>query len=715
MQIWYAEIKELERLYESLNGRFPELEKELQQLIKFDDANVILLYSRRCLEVIISDLCECELKRPRKTEPLKGIIDKLHHEEKIPGHIITSMHGLNDLSTYGAHPKAFDPEQVKPVLSNLSIIIKWYLKYKDSQTISKVRTGEEQAIGKIRTGEEQTVGKIKTEEEKGYSKSQFVPKENIRKPRMSLLLLLSGILVVVAIIAYPKMFRQDRLEKLRSSGERISVAVMPFQNMTNDTTWNVWQEGIQNNLIGSLSNTEELKVRQIESITSLLQSKGLTNYASITPSVASTISQKLDANIFIYGSINQAGSIIRVNAQLIDSKTEEVFKSFQIEGSFKEENIFQVIDSLSERVKNFLLISKLEQGTRSDYQTFASTNSPEAYRYFIYGMNAYYKRDFPTAVKLYSQAIDIDSNFTFAYINLSYAYFNLRSYEQAKKWCLKIYEKEDQMSMQQKIWTNRAYALFFETPYEEIKYVRQLQEIDDQLPLNYYSLGWIYNKLYQYDKAIPEYEKALEIYNKWGSKPVWDANYTGLGLAYHKTDQYKKEKKLYKKAELDFPDDPPLISRQAILALTEGDTISGNDYIKKYISLRKEGSTSEAVVATGIAEIFSEAGIPDKAEEYYRQALSLEPENPFMLNYLAYFLIDKDRNINEGLELVDKALELSPDDYNYLNTKGWGLYKQGKNKEALELLEKAWKLKPIYNHDIYLHLEEVKKQSLAKK
>jgi tetratricopeptide (TPR) repeat protein len=720
MQIWSAEIKELEKLYGSLKGLFPELEKELQQLIKFDDANVILLYSRRCLEVIITDLCECELKRPRKTEPLKGIIDKLNKEEKVPSHIITSMDHLNGLSNYGAHPKAFDPEQVKPVLSNLSIIIKWYLKYKNSQTAGKVKTGdehvddkiisgEEQAIGRIKSEEEQTIDKLKTEEEKGYSESLFVPKEIIRKPKVSLLLLLSGILVVVAIIAYPKMFRQDRLEKLRSSGERISVAVMPFQNMTNDTTWNVWQEGIQNNLIGSLSNAEELKVRQIESITSLIQSKGLTNYASITPAVASSISQKLDANIFIYGSINQAGSVIRVNAQLIDTKTEEVFKSFQIEGSFKEENIFQVIDSLSVQVKNFLLISKLEQGTRSDYKTFASTNSPEAYRYFIYGMNAYYKRDFPTAVKLYLQAIAIDSNFTFAYINLSYAYFNLRSYEQAKKWCLRIYRKESQMTMQQKIWTNRAYALFFETPYEEIKYVRQLQEIDDQLPLNYYSLGWIYNKLYQYDKAIPEYEKALEIYNKWGSKPVWDANYTGLGLAYHKTGQYKKEKKLYKKAELDFPDDPPLISRQAILALTEGDTITGNDYIKKYGSLRKEGSASESDIATGIAEIFSEAGIPDKAEEYYRQALSLEPENPIMLNYLSSFLIDKDRSINEGLELVDKALTLSPDDYNYLNTKGWGLYKLGKYKEALDLLEKAWNLKPIYNHEIYLHLEAARK------
>jgi dienelactone hydrolase len=130
MAIWSSEIKELEKLYESLKGQLPALGKELEQLIKFDDPNVIMLYSRRCLEVIITDLCECELKRPRGTEPLKGIIDKLHKERKVPDYISTSMHGLNDLSTYGTHPKDFDPEQVKPVLINLDIIIKWYLKHK---------------------------------------------------------------------------------------------------------------------------------------------------------------------------------------------------------------------------------------------------------------------------------------------------------------------------------------------------------------------------------------------------------------------------------------------------------------------------------------------------------------------------------------------------------------------------------------------------------
>jgi TolB-like protein len=146
MAIWSAEIKELERLNVSLIGHFPELEKEMGQLVKTEDENVAMLYSRRCLEIIVTDLCECELKRPRKTEPLKGIIDKLNKEEKVASYIVTSMHGLNSLSTYGAHPKDFDPEQVKPALSNLTIILKWYLKYKGIEVLSKSPVVEEEYV-----------------------------------------------------------------------------------------------------------------------------------------------------------------------------------------------------------------------------------------------------------------------------------------------------------------------------------------------------------------------------------------------------------------------------------------------------------------------------------------------------------------------------------------------------------------------------------------
>jgi uncharacterized protein YutE (UPF0331/DUF86 family) len=133
MRIWSYELKDIEKLYESLKGHLPELEKELEHLTATNDPNVVLLYSRRCMEIIITDLCECELKRSRKTEPLKGIIDKLNREEKVPSHIFTSMDSLNSLSTFGTHPKNYDPEQVRPVLIFLATILKWYLKYKNAR------------------------------------------------------------------------------------------------------------------------------------------------------------------------------------------------------------------------------------------------------------------------------------------------------------------------------------------------------------------------------------------------------------------------------------------------------------------------------------------------------------------------------------------------------------------------------------------------------
>jgi hypothetical protein len=61
--------------------------------------------------------------------------------------------------------------------------------------------------------------------------------------------------------------------------------------------------------------------------------------------------------------------------------------------------------------------------------------------------------------------------------------------------------------------------------------------------------------------------------------------------------------------------------------------------------------------------------------------------------------------------LVDKALKLSPDDYLLLDTKGWGYYKLGKYKEALEILQKSWDLRmetAIYYHAAFIHLEAAK-------
>jgi tetratricopeptide (TPR) repeat protein len=559
--------------------------------------------------------------------------------------------------------------------------------------------------------------------------------EEPRKPFISAKRrLLSGIIIIAvllaAIFAYSRIFKRNTLANLREEG-KISVAVMPFQNMTNDTTWNVWQDGIQDMLITSLSNSEELMVRQTESVNGIIKSKGFTNYSSITPAYASMISRKLDARVFIFGNIKKAGSIIRAYAQLIDSKTEAVLKAFQIETPSREEKIFKVIDSLSVMIENFLILSELKEEQPSYNRHQVISSSPEAFRYFIYGKNAYFIYDYPAACSWLLKAIYADSNYVDAILMISTAYSNQYEYDRmtksygdeayygkARKWCLKAYEKKDKMPVQQEIRTNEVYAYLFETPLEEIRYLKQLLNIDDQNPGAYFSLGNCYTNLHQYEKAIPEYEKSLEIYKKWGVKPEWIFDYTYLGTAYHQCKMYRQEEKLYKKAQQDFPDDPNLVANQVVFSLALGDTVAANRYMAKGITLMKGMSMSESSMAEILGSGYAFAGATEKAEKYFRQALILEPENPVRMNNLAYFLINNDRDINEGMELIEKALKFKPGYYFYLHTKGWGLYKQGKYKEALDMLQDSWNLRrqyALYNHDAFLHLEAAKKAVASQK
>jgi tetratricopeptide (TPR) repeat protein len=279
--------------------------------------------------------------------------------------------------------------------------------------------------------------------------------------------------------------------------------------------------------------------------------------------------------------------------------------------------------------------------------------------------------------------------------------------------CNKLYEKRDQMPPIQQAMINWANAWLYGTPNEEINYIKQSLEYDNQDPITIRNLGDKYFLLNQFSEAIPYLKNALEIYNKWGTKPIVFWNYTYLGTAYHNKRKYRLEEKLYKKAEQDFPDNYFIISRQAILSLTKKDTLAANRYIEKYISLRKGDTTvTEAAISTGVAGIYSEAGILNRAEKYYRQALSLSPKSTGAINYLAYFLIDKGLNIKEGLQLADTALKINPNSYTYLHTKGWGLYKQGKYQEAKDLLQISWDLRKknsIYDHTAFAHLDSAKK------
>ncbi|AML51223.1 tetratricopeptide repeat protein [Falsihalocynthiibacter arcticus] len=85
----------------------------------------------------------------------------------------------------------------------------------------------------------------------------------------------------------------------------------------------------------------------------------------------------------------------------------------------------------------------------------------------------------------------------------------------------------------------------------------------------------------------------------------------------------------------------------------------------------------------------------EKAEADFRQALALYPDQPQVLNYLGYSMVEKNENLDEALEMIEKAVEARPEDGYIIDSLAWAYYKLGRYEEAAELMEKAAQLEPV--------------------
>ncbi len=83
----------------------------------------------------------------------------------------------------------------------------------------------------------------------------------------------------------------------------------------------------------------------------------------------------------------------------------------------------------------------------------------------------------------------------------------------------------------------------------------------------------------------------------------------------------------------------------------------------------------------------------ETAEQDFRAALALSPEEASVLNYLGYSLIDRGLKLDEALKMVKLAVELRPNDGYIIDSLGWAFFRLGKFEDAVEQLERAVELK----------------------
>ena len=83
-----------------------------------------------------------------------------------------------------------------------------------------------------------------------------------------------------------------------------------------------------------------------------------------------------------------------------------------------------------------------------------------------------------------------------------------------------------------------------------------------------------------------------------------------------------------------------------------------------------------------------------QAEADFLKALDLNPDQPSVLNYLGYSWIDMDMNLDEALDMIEKAVAAQPQDGYVVDSLGWAFYKLNRIDEAVETLERAVMLRP---------------------
>jgi TolB-like protein len=382
MPVWSTEIKEIQNLFDSFRGQFPDLEKELKPLITSEDPNVVLLYARRCLEVIVTELCEVELKRPRKTEPLKGIIDRLNTEEKVPYNIITSMHGLNSLSTFGTHPKDFDQDQVKPALNNLAVILKWYLKYKESKNKSNAPSDTQKELQKPLT--------LTTK--KTWNKTK-----KILIYSFTFLLVLAAVVVIIKFDVFGK-----KVEK--------SIAVLPFRNDSADDSTSYFINGIMEEMLNNLQSIRDLRV---------ISRASVEQYRNENVSLPK-IAKELGVNYIVEGSGQKYGKTLRIRVQLIQAAKERHLwgKSFQQELP-QASDYFQLQSDIAQQIAKELNATITPQEKR--FIEKLPTDNLEAYEAYLKGqfyLNKFTPDALDSAMQYFNLAKEIDPDYALAYTGI---------------------------------------------------------------------------------------------------------------------------------------------------------------------------------------------------------------------------------------------------------------------------------------------------------
>jgi TolB-like protein/Flp pilus assembly protein TadD len=381
----------------------------------------------------------------------------------------------------------------------------------------------------------------------------------------------------------------------RASAHKIdkSIAVLPFENFSDDKENAYFADGIQDDILTNLSKIGDLKVI---SRTSVMPYRGKEKNVR-------EIAQALGVSAILEGSVRKSGNRVRVNAQLINALNDEHIWSDVYDRDLTD--VFAIQTDLAKKIAEELH-AKLSP-TEKEQMTRKPTENGEAYLAFVQAHNFHREvEDLPKlkqAEQLYDRALQLDPNFALA----------AATYSRLESWIYHTYDPTAERANKSRALANRALqlqpdlpeghlALGFSIYYVERDFNRALSELalaQKGLPNDsevYLSIGAIQRRQGKWDESNASLEKAVSL----SPNETWPMQ--NLVLNYQMQRRFDDANKLIDRALKLSPDSFSLWEIKAQLEISEKGTFEIAERGAQMLNTRPMSDTERIRFIDGIAQ-----------------------------------------------------------------------------------------------------------------
>jgi len=561
--------------------------------------------------------------------------------------------------------------------------------------------------------EPEAVGKVIGEERVGPRKGQRVALAVV-----TVLLLIVGGVLIWRTASPPEEVAS--VEKMAFPlPNKPSIAVLPFDNMSDDPQQEYFSDGITEDIITDLSKISGLFVIARNSTFTY---KG-------KPVKVQQVAEDLGVRYVLEGSVRKAGEKVRINAQLVDATTGHHLWAERLDGQLGD--IFALQDRFTQKIVAALAV-KL---TVDDESLLASrgTDNVEAYDNYLRGLELQQRNareDSVKAVEYLKKAIELDPDFARAHAQLASAYQLIitRRWDVDLGWtdARSLRSKHLQIAMENPtplaLRTSAKFRLYRRQYEEAIAETERAIALDPNDADSYWSMGFVLTYAGRSAEAVDPFKTAMRLNPYY---PGWYPYF--LGVAQYCLERYEEAATSQERAFKVDPNSSAWWLAAAYAQLGRGQEAA--DALAKYIE--KRGWGLPLVESTfryqpfknqsdldRFAEGLVKAGLPRPDNPAYRRkyseaiaqaerAIALNPNDAKAHRMMAESLIFAGRS-TDALDFINKAISLEPDNSWYLYTLGLAQFCLGQYEDDAITLEKfssehkahtpGWLLAATYAH-----------------